>query len=113
MNQDEKLKKIADHYGFSTQISKLAEECAEFSSAVHKYNVFMIMMANDHNPSYCVFRMYEAQKEFFREFADVLVVLKQIEYLLEKNPLQKQEIQQFMNEKIDRQLKRIEEEKKQ
>ncbi len=88
---DMKLKKIADHYGFTSQANMLIEESAEFTQALCK-----LRRSNS--------QAYENLKE---ELADILVVAEQLRYLMGAD-----EIDRIMRQKIDRQLKRIEEEKK-
>lgn len=53
----------------------------------------------------------EARMKMVEELGDILVVAEQVKYLLEKEPEFKKTIEPLMTEKVDRQLKRIEEEK--
>lgn len=87
---DMKLKKIADHYGFTSQANMLIEESAEFTQAVCK-----LRRGNENE--------YAHIQE---ELADVLVCAEQLKYLLGAD-----EIESIMSAKLDRQLQRIEQEK--
>lgn len=82
------LKAIADHYGFTSQANMLCEEAAEFTVALNK-------LRRGHAES------YNNVKE---ELADVLVIALQLRLLLGV-----QDIDNIMNEKIQRQLNRIKE----
>ena len=82
------LKAIADHYGFTSQANMLCEEAAEFTVALNK-------LRRGHAES------YNNVKE---ELADVLVIALQLRLLLGV-----QDIDNIMNEKVQRQLNRIKE----
>lgn len=80
------LKAIADHYGFTSQANMLCEESAEFTVALNK------LRRGDQN----------AYKNVKEELADVLVIALQLRYMLgEKN------IDNIIEQKIQRQLDRI------
>ena len=83
------LKQIADHYGFTSQANMLTEEAAEYTVALNKLR--------RGNTDY-----YEQIKE---EVADVLVIALQLRELLGNK-----KIDEIIHEKIDRQLRRIQEE---
>lgn len=85
---DNRLKEIADYYGFTSQADMLTEEAAEFTVALNK-------LRRGHADA------YEHIKE---EVADVLVVAQQLRYLLGAD-----EIDGIMCRKLERQVKRIEE----
>ena len=82
------LKSIADHYGFTSQANMLCEESAEFTVALNK------LRRGDQN----------AYKNVKEELADVLVIALQLRLLLGV-----QDIDNIMNEKVQRQLNRIKE----
>mgnify|MGYP003476018399 FL=1 len=87
--ESDKIKKIADHYGIKNQLRQLAEECSELSvesshSARHGTTVKII-----------------------EEMADVMIMIEQVVYLAK---IDKCDIEDCINYKINRQLKRIEEE---
>lgn len=89
----EKLEKICQHYGIRKQLKKLSEEVFELQEAVID-NEWDVDGNTDH---------------IAEELADVMVLWEQIRLHYEV-PIQV--IQGIMKEKIERQLKRIEEEKK-
>lgn len=86
------IKTIAEHYGLSNQMMQTAEECAELTQAIMK-----------------VFRngLGEERDHLIEELADVQIMTYQLEYLLGDSSLDK-----VREEKITRQLRRIEDEKK-
>lgn len=83
--------KIADYHGYFTQRDMLTEECAEVIQAVNK----------------CRRCCVDAQDNFLEELADIKVLLAQMEHFLNED-----KITAIANEKIARELKRIEKEKK-
>ena len=87
----EKLEKICQHYGIRGQLKKLSEEVFELQEAVID-NEWDVDGNTDH---------------VAEELADVMVLWEQIRLHYEV-PIQA--IQGIMKEKIERQLKRIEEE---
>ena len=98
---EEKLLEIINHYEVNNQLKKLNEECYELIEAIKNYECD---------------KYFGVPQEFLNiaktyieeEFADVMVMLCQFKeyYQIDGN-----EIIKVMNEKIDRQLKRIEREK--
>ena len=90
---DENLEKICQHYGIRKQLKKLSEEVFELQEAVID-NEWDVDGNTDH---------------IAEELADVMVLWEQIRLHYEV-PIQV--IQGIMKEKIERQLKRINEEKK-
>lgn len=97
MNNDEKTKKIADHYGMESQIDILQEECAELVQAVSKYK-----RGKDDDFSHLL-----------EEMADVTIMIEQVLYLLEKRMIAEESSAYdsyfaFIDKKLDRQIKRIE-----
>ena len=84
------LKKIADHYGFTSQADMLTEEAAEFTVALNKLRRGYI----------------EAYDCIIEELADVLVVAEQLKYIISDD-----KIESIMLEKSRRQIKRINDEK--
>lgn len=83
---EEDIKKIADYYGLNHQKIKLIEEMAELTQAICKGRDLSII----------------------DEIADVEIVLKQVKYLMGINP----DVEAQRIFKINRQLKRIENENK-
>ena len=86
---EDKVKEIADHYGIKNQLRQLAEECSELS----------------------VESSHSARKgttvKIIEEMADVMIMIEQVIYLAK---IDKCDIEDCINYKINRQLKRIEEE---
>ncbi len=111
MNLQEKIQAIADHYGLDTQTTKLAEEGAELSAASLKNVAIMIRQENGEGGKKIELERKEAIAKCQEELADVLLVARQIEYLMLSWPEYEEQITRIMNEKADRQLARIEEEK--
>lgn len=94
---DERLKQIADHYGLDEQLNMLQEECAELIQAVSKY------------------RRKEQLGDLYEEMTDVKIMLQQVDYLLDKKfsplgVLSADSYNYFSNQKIKRQLERIQNE---
>lgn len=87
---DHRIEQIAAHYGFSSQANMLCEEAAEFMVALNKLR--------RGNPD-----AYAAVKE---EVADVLIVARQMRYLLGY-----EDIDRIISRKLDRQIRRINDEK--
>lgn len=112
---NDKLKQIADFYGLEIQVAKLAEECAEFNAAVFKHDYYENLRHGYSNGriDFAVIakKSIEAHDKMIEELADVLLMARQVEYLLEGEPELKEKIDKHMEAKIERQLKRMEEEK--
>lgn len=108
----EKIEKIADHYGAKIQLLKLAEEAAEYVAAVQKWNIY-IKLQGVHPKAKKHFERLEekAGADCRKELADVLCLARQIEYLIGNETEAKVKLEKAIEEKCDRQLKRIEEEK--
>lgn len=91
---DDRLKTIADHYGLDSQLNILQEELAELIQAVSKFR-------------------RERSNHIIEEIADVLLMLDQIVYLLNKE-FNVCDVYEFVSlwyeKKIRRQLDRIDEE---
>ena len=87
---EEKVKRIADHYGLISQLRQLAEECSELSVESLHYT-----------------RERGATERISEEIVDVLIMIQQIIYLL-RNDVEK--LKKYADFKLDRQLSRIEKE---
>lgn len=87
---DERIKKIADHYGFTSQANMLCEESAEYMVALNKLRRGKA----------------EAYENIKEEVADIIVVAMQLRYLLGAD-----EIDRIISDKLDRQIQRIEAER--
>lgn len=86
----EKIKKIADHYGLSHQLMKTVEELNELSIECAKS-----------------WEKAEITIDLISEIADVLVMITQILYL---SKFDWNDVEEIMEYKVDRQLRRIKEE---
>ena len=86
MTDDERIGIIAANYGFTSQANMLTEEAAEYTVALNK-------LRRGHADA------YEHIKE---EVADVIVVAKQLRYLLGAD-----EIDRIIDGKLERQIERI------
>lgn len=84
---DDRIKTIADHYGFTSQADMLVEESAEYMVALNKLRRGKA----------------EAYTSIKEEVADVLVIASQLRYLLGAK-----EIDSIINQKLERQMQRIE-----
>ena len=87
MNHYKDIKNIAKYYGFRNQGLKLAEEAAELSSAMCK------LLSGE-----------GGRNAVIEEMADVTVMMEQMQYLMH---IDKSEIIDVMNNKINRQLNRM------
>lgn len=103
-NMDKDLLKIIQNYGTSNQLKKLSEELYEFQEAVLLYDVLKTIKEDfkdevlEKNTEY----IYKCVLE---EYADLCVLLSQFELYFD---LDEDEVWQVMKNKVDRQLKRIE-----
>ena len=103
MNQEDKLLKIINHYGVMSQLKYFQSEVFEFNEAIIEFET---LGKND---------CFEEQYDFYKikkehiaeEIADVIVMLMQFKeyYHIDGN-----EILKIMDEKINRQIERIENE---
>lgn len=84
----QKIKTIADHYGYEDQSRMLQEECAELIQAVNKLA---------RKPT------RETIKGLMEEIADVKIMLAQVEYLLDCS----EGVDFMVVLKLDRQIERI------
>lgn len=89
---EEKVKKIADHYGWNSQLRQLAEECCELSVEALHYT-----------------RERGGTERISEEIVDVIIMIQQVIYLL-RNDTEK--LEKYADFKLDRQLGRIEREQK-
>lgn len=92
---DERIKKIAEHYGLTFQVDKLSEESAEMIAAALQMCTKQNSVDNG-----------ELLKHYLSELADVDIVLEQIKFLL--TPNMRSYFDDVREEKIIRTLKRIE-----
>ena len=86
---EEKVKQIADFYGLKNQLKQLAEECCELSVEALHYT-----------------REKGGTERISEEIVDVLIMIQQVIYLAK---IDRCDIEDCINYKLDRQMKRIEE----
>lgn len=99
MKQD--LLKIINNYGINKQLKYIHSEYFELDEAIMKYQF-------EYGDICYPNKVLDNQKEHIaEEIADVMVMLKQFQYYYD---IEDSEIKKIMKEKIDRQLKRIDEE---
>lgn len=91
-----KIKEIMNHYGFESQIEIFIEECSEAIQAVQK------MKRAKESTEYA-----ECCENFIEEVADVLIMGEQM-----KRFIGAEAVELVIENKINRQLKRIEEERR-
>ena len=91
----EDLLKIINYYGINKQLKYIHTEYYELDEAIWDY------ITRDEN-------MYRDREHIGEEIADILVMLKQIQYYYD---ISDEDIENVMKSKIARQLKRIENEK--
>lgn len=96
---DERIKKIAEHYGLDHQCNKLLEEMLELSVAIYHVN------RNRGQPAHIVAEGFD---NFIEELIDVDILMEQIKYLLREL---KDDMEKTREYKLNRQIKRIEAEK--
>lgn len=99
----EKIKIIAEHYGYDAQSRQCIEEMAELTQAINKFwrnqlDCGKRRLQNDPEEIPVFTKEYD---NLFEEMADVQVTLLQMAYLL------KIDIQSMVDIKLDRQLERI------
>lgn len=90
--------KIATHYGMVPQTDVLVEECSELIKAVLKHR--RAVMAKDEP------QMAECEENIREEMADVEIMILQMKLMFQFDT------HDIVEQKITRQLKRIEDEKK-
>lgn len=108
-----KLKIIADHYGLFVQLTKLAEEAAEYAAAHTKVMGYLELAQEKPNKAkHFKYLAMRTELERTKELADVVVLVEQIKYLC-GGPSSglRMELEEFMTKKVNRQLKRIRKEK--
>ena len=87
---EEKVKRIADYYGWNNQLKQLAEECCELSVEALHYT-----------------RERGGIERISEEIVDVLIMIQQIIYLIGHGY---GDIAKYAEFKLDRQLRRMERE---
>lgn len=100
---EEKLLKIIKHYGVDNQLRQFNEECFELKEAIITHE-----LKKSVEYEIPLTEIIGTKEHITEEIADVTVMLLQFK---EYYHIDGKDILKIMNEKIDRQLKRIEEEK--
>lgn len=100
--QQEKCKRILDHYGAANQRRQLIEECADLIQAVNKYERAMNSITTGYYPD-----VVRAKNDIAQEMADVLIMIEQVSTALFKND--KSFIDEMIEYKLNRQLQRMKE----
>ena len=96
----EKIKIIAEHYGYDAQSRQCIEEMAELTQAINKWwRVCGNGQRTEKSIAECRYNLIE-------EIADVQIMLYQLGYLLDS----RLEVSEMITKKLDRQLERIKEE---
>lgn len=96
----EKIKIIAEHYGYEAQSRQCIEEMAELMQSINK------LWRSIGHGQLTEKSFKECLENLTEEMADVQIMLWQIEYLLSAENM----IEEMIEKKLNRQLKRIEEE---
>ena len=96
---NEAIKKIADTYGYDAQSRQLIEEMAELTVALNKYYRVSIL-----TPERVNFAERIKLGNIKEEIADVTIMIEQIKCLLSLNI---DDIDLFIEQKLNRQLERI------
>ena len=98
---DERIKKIAEHYGFEAQADKSIEEMAELIVAIKHIDA-------EAHPHLSESEARQNFLNFLEELADVKIMVSQAEYILEnENPSAFEQYKRNIDLKLDRQLERI------
>lgn len=82
----QRIRIIAEHYGYETQREQLVEECAELIQAVSK----------------CKRSIPGSYDNFKEELADVLIMAQQLRYIIGE-----ESINDIIDKKLNRQIERI------
>ncbi len=110
MTREEKIKKIGRHYGYEAQSRQCIEEMAELTQAINKFwRKDLQCRKYPYNPwdGYMPDGS-EEYKNLLEEIADVQIVLEQMKIFLDS--LNVEHIDEIIEQKLDRQLRRMEEE---
>ncbi len=96
----EELLKIINHYGIEKQLKYIHSEYFELDEAIIDYKYVEVYKDSPAEKYH--------KEHIAEEIADVMVMLKQIQYYYE---IPDEQIEDIMKQKINRQLERIEREK--
>ncbi len=110
MTKEEKIKKIARHYGYETQSRQCIEEMAELTQAINKFWRKQLCCGRMTFPKNdCDMPFMTAEYEnLIEEISDVQIMLEQMKFLLLPHSVNAEYIEKIIEEKLDRQLRRME-----
>ena len=97
MREEDKVRIIAERYGYEPQSRQCIEEMAELTQAINKLWRKQNFGGNSRE-------IAEAQENLLEEIADVLIMIWQMKELL---GIGEGELSKIINQKLDRQLERI------
>lgn len=104
MNTDQKIRHIANHYGFESQSRQLMEECGELTQAVNKVWRLTKELVTDDD----VAIDYDiAEQNLVGEIADVSIMIAQIQEIL---GISDGKVMVQVDIKLDREIERIKKE---
>ena len=101
MTTDQKIRHIANHYGFESQSRQLMEECGELTQAVNK--MWRATKAVTHDPKQAM-AVIEAENNLVEEIADVSIMIIQIQEML---GIGYERITEKIEFKLDREITKI------
>lgn len=90
---------IINHFGYRNQMKKLNEECFEFLEAVDNYEDVLAF-----NPELSEHDMALCRDFVIEEMGDILILLTEF---IAKYDIRKEELDDWMDKKLDRTLERI------
>lgn len=89
---DERIKKIAEHYGFGAQAQKTIEESSELITAIVKFQNF---------------RSHESFVHLIEEVVDVGIMIEQLKLFICSTKEDNERYEKTREYKLNRQIKRI------
>lgn len=92
---------IMNYFGYRNQMKKLNEECYEFLEAVDNYEDLLLVIKDTPEKDKSTAREFVVE-----EMADMLILLTQF---IAKYDIKKSELDRYMDYKINRTLRRIDE----
>lgn len=99
----EKYLRIINYFGVEAQLDKLTEETNGFIDAVKEMRIITFNSEGDLGDNAA---MGKAREHLIEEMGDILTILSQFVFYYE---VEKPELDKFMDAKLERTLKRIEE----
>ena len=108
MTTEQKIQYIADHYGYESQSRQLIEEMAELTQALNKLWRAEQGYINEYYDGYKKGAAVKICREsVIEETADVMICLEELKYIL---GVSDEEIKQYIDVKLNRQVERMERE---